>query len=169
MKAIDSAYLPTISPTVDGRIFISDEMVELPVMSSNMSCSSFHSMYSDRTITLPRRGERRTSMVHPIPVRRTITNLTDNQFSHETQDDILEAMSNSSFNRLPPHKVLTPPPDPPPPSGPIRIAAWPSHCVRAVLTDSFSFFLILLRTAPEGIFPQAPTAVGYRGFCTAEA
>jgi 5'-nucleotidase len=105
MKAIDSAYLPTISPTVDGRIFISDEMVELPVMSSNMSCSSFHSMYSDRTITLPRRGERRTSMVHPIPVRRTITNLTDNQFSHETQDDILEAMSNSSFNRLPPHKI----------------------------------------------------------------
>ena len=46
-----------------------------------------------------------------------------------------------------------------------------SHCPspRVVLKDSLSlslslslsFFLILLRTAFEGIFPQAPTAVGY--------
>jgi hypothetical protein len=84
--AIKSAFLPKISPVLDGRIIISKDLQALP----RGRAGSVSSMSSDSTITMHQKPMiRRTSMAFPIPSRRTLHQLTDTQYSAEAREDSL--------------------------------------------------------------------------------
>jgi len=100
-QTIREAYLPIISPILEGRIIINDELSRLPKIPttgdtasvcSAMSAMSKHSVFSRTS------GIRRTSMAHPIQLTRTLVNLTNTKFSHETQDDELAELEGGSSN-----------------------------------------------------------------------
>eukprot|EP00667_Euglena_gracilis_P001460 EG_transcript_1460 len=87
ISEIRKAYLPIVSPQVEGRIIISDLYANLRAMNANnVSSPSIHSFRSELSYVPRTPASRRTSVAHPIHIRRTMTNLVDIEYSHEAQE-----------------------------------------------------------------------------------
>jgi len=89
VSEIKRAFLPNVNPRVEGRIIVSTEFMSFKAMGGKVSSPSLQSIHSESSMHLlvPRSpNNRRTSMAHPIHIKRTMGNLTDVEYAHEAQE-----------------------------------------------------------------------------------